>query len=199
MRINVYAEGFQLTSQLRDYVDLRLLSALGRFSDRIESGVVRLRALNGRTVSETTHCDVLVRLYPSGELRARANEPRLEDAIDRAAKEIGLSVENAVSLPQPLAVPSRNMDKPVGHGALEVVLDDNRISLHEREMLETPESYLGPVAIREYWRPPGVEDDKGPGEKNRLPREIPHFKEMKAISSCKTGRPDFTDNWRLSG
>ena len=68
MRINIYAEGFQLTSQLRAFVDLRLLSTLGPFRDRIESAVVHLRARNARSVLDTTSSDVVVRLYPSGEV-----------------------------------------------------------------------------------------------------------------------------------
>jgi hypothetical protein len=143
-------------------VDRRLLSALGRFTDRVESAVVRLRATNRRTESERASCDVVVTLHPSGELRARTEEPRLEDAIDRSAKEIGLSVKNAVSLAQPPSVPSRITETPY---ALEVVQDGNRISLHQRQMLERPENYLRSVAVREYWRPPGVEDDEGPEEK----------------------------------
>jgi len=169
VRINIYAEGFQLTPELRAYVDLRLLSALGRFSDRIESAVVRLRARNRRTESERASCDVVVTLHPSGEFRSRAEEPRLEDAIDRSVNEIGLSVESAVSLAQPLSVPSRITEKPIGHDTLEVVLDGNRISLDQRQMLERPKNYLRPVAVREYWRPPGVEDNEGPEERSASP------------------------------
>ena len=62
MQINIYAEGFQLTSQLRAFVDLRLLSALGPFRDRIESAFVHLRARNARSVPDTTRSDVVVRL-----------------------------------------------------------------------------------------------------------------------------------------
>jgi ribosome-associated translation inhibitor RaiA len=165
MRINIYAEGFQLTSQLRAFVDLRLLSTLGPFRDRIESTVVHLRARNARSVPDTTSSDVVVRLYPSGEVRARAQQPRMEDAIDQAAKEIGVRVENAVSEAQPASVPSRVVEKAIGHGALEVVLDGNRISQLQREMLERPKNYLRPVVVREYWRPPGAENDERPEER----------------------------------
>ena len=63
----------------------------------------------------------------------------MEDAIDQAAKEIGVSVEDAVSQPQPVSVPSCVVEKAIGHGALEVVLKGNRISELQREMLERPE------------------------------------------------------------
>lgn len=166
MRINIYTEGLQLTSELRAYVDSRLLTALGRFCDQIESGVVRLRVTHGRTVSDTTSADVVVSLYPSGEVRARAQAARLDKAIDRVAKDIGLSVENALSpsQSQPPSVPYRVTEKAIGPSALEVVLDGNRISQHQREMLERPENYLRPVVVREYWRPPGAENDGRPQE-----------------------------------
>jgi hypothetical protein len=125
---------------------------------------VRLRAMNARTVGDTTGCDVEVRLYPSGEVRARAQEPRLEEAIDQAAKDIGLSVEDAVSQPQRVSVPSRIMEEPIAHGAFEVVLKGTRISQNQREMLERPENYLRPVVVREYWRPPAAENDERPQE-----------------------------------
>ena len=47
-------------------------------------------------------------------------------------------------------------------GALEIVLDGNRISHETREMLERPENELRPVRIREYRRPAEVEDGAWP-------------------------------------
>ena len=41
----------------------------------------------------------------------------------------------------------------VGSDVLEIVLKDNWISQHQREMLERPENYLRPIRVREYWRP----------------------------------------------
>ena len=55
----------------------------------------------------------------------------MEDAIDQAAKEIGVRVENAVSEAQPASVPSRVVEKAIGHGALEVVLDGTDFTASE--------------------------------------------------------------------
>ena len=164
MRINIYAEGFQLTSQLRAFVEGRLLSALGLFRDRIQSAHVHVRATNDRTVRDITSCDVAVNLYPSGEVRARAQKPRMEESINQAVNEIRAMIENAVSQPQPASAPSHVVKEAIRRGAFEVVLDSNRISQHQREMLERPENYLRPVMVREYWRPPGVEHGERPEE-----------------------------------
>ena len=48
MRIKIYAEGFQLSSQLRALAEVRLLSALGPFREHIESAVVYLGAGSDR-------------------------------------------------------------------------------------------------------------------------------------------------------
>lgn len=47
----------------------------------------------------------------------------------------------------------------VGSDVLEIVLKDNWISQHQREMLERPENYLRPIRVREYWRPPIEENE----------------------------------------
>jgi hypothetical protein len=48
--------------------------------------------------------------------------------------------------------------------AREILLDDNRISRHQRELMERPENYLRPIRVREYWRPPGIDDNELPEE-----------------------------------
>ena len=160
MRIKIYAEGFQLSSQLRALAEVRLLSALGPFRKHIELAVVHLGAGSDRTQSDTTSCDVVVTLLPSGEVRARAREGRMEGAIDRATERIGGAVEHAVSQTQAPSAASPVVRHAIGHGAIELVLDGNRISQHDREMLERPENYLRPVIAREYWRPPGAEHEE---------------------------------------
>jgi ribosome-associated translation inhibitor RaiA len=162
MRIDVHSEGFQLTPQLRGVVVSRLLSALGPFGAHIESVLARLRASTGRAQPDTTICDVAVSLYPSGKVRARAEDASMPFAIDQAAEDIGAAVDREVSRLK--TVPSASRGIGVGSETLEIVLDDNRISQHLREWMERPENYLRPIRVREYWRPPGVEDNEGPEE-----------------------------------
>jgi hypothetical protein len=61
-------------------------------------------------------------------------------------------------------VPGSPSPVDAGSSTLEIVLKDNQISLHQRKMLERPENYLRPIRVREYWRPPGVEDNQVPEE-----------------------------------
>ena len=162
MRINVRSEGFQLTPQLRGVVVSRLLSALGPFSAYIELVVVGLRANIGHTQPDTPVCEVAVRLRPSGDVRARAQDSEMRVAIDRAAEHVRSAVEREVSRLQ--AVPRAPHAAEAEPDALTLVLDGNQISQQQREWLERPENYLRPIRIREYWRPPGVEDDEVPQE-----------------------------------
>jgi ribosome-associated translation inhibitor RaiA len=162
MRINVHSEGFQLTPQLRGVVVSRMLSALGSFGDYIEMVVVRLQARPGHTQSDTTICDVAVSLHPSGDVRARAEDAKMPVAIDRAAEDIRGAVEREVSRLKAVSGAPRVMR--AGAEALEMVLDDNRISQHQRELMERPENYLRPIRVHEYWRPPGVDDNEVPEE-----------------------------------
>ena len=167
MRINVYSEGFQLTPQLRGVVVSRMLSALGPFGAYIEMVVVRLQAKTGHAQPDTTAFDVTVSLHPSGDVRARAGDAQMAVAIDRAADDIRSAVEHEVS--RLLTVPGAPSPagEDAGSGTLELVLKDNQISLHQRKMLERPENYLRPIRVREYWRPPGVEDHEVPEELER--------------------------------
>jgi ribosome-associated translation inhibitor RaiA len=162
MRINVHSEGFRLTPQLRGVVVSRLLSALGPFGAHIQGVAVRLRAGTGHAQSDTTLCEVAVGLHPSGEVRARAEDAQMAVAIDRTAEDIRSAVEREVSRLQ--MVPGSPSPVDAGSSTLEIVLKDNQISLHQRKMLERPENYLRPIRVREYWRPPGVEDNQVPEE-----------------------------------
>ena len=164
MRINIHADGFELTSRLRAFVEARLLAALGQFRSQIEFVRVHLRTRVGRHEPATTACEVATSLRPAGEVRVRADNPRMQVSIDRAAHAIRAAVEREVaarsSLPGPPSVTGARRDS-TAHRAVEIVLDGNRISQYQREMLDRPENYWRPVRIREYLRTPGAEEDAG--------------------------------------
>jgi ribosome-associated translation inhibitor RaiA len=166
MRINIHPQGFDLTPQLRAFVEARLLGALDQFRDRIEIVRVHLRTRIGRNEPDATGCEVVARFRPAGEVRVRTEYPEMQVSIARAAQAIRAAVEREVS--QPSLVPrSPVTGDTITDDAVEIVLDGNRISQHQREMLERPENYLRRVRIREYWRPPSVEEDT-------LPEELEH-------------------------
>jgi ribosome-associated translation inhibitor RaiA len=164
MRINVHSEGFRLTPQLRGVVVSRLLSALGPFSAHIRGLVVRLQARTGHTQPDTTFCHVAVSFHPSGEVRVRAEDQQMAVAIDRAADDIREAVEREVSRLETVPGSPSLARENAGSSTLELELQDNQISLHQRKMLERPENYLRPIRVREYWRPPGVDDNEAPEE-----------------------------------
>ena len=162
MRINVRSERFQLTPQQRGVRVSQPLSALRPFGTHIELVVVGLRASTGHTQRDTMVCDVGVSLRPSGDVRARAEDAEMRVAIDRSAEHVRGAVEREVSRLQ--AAPRAPHAAEAELDALELVLDGNQISQQQREWLERPENYLRPIRIREYWRPPGVDDDEAPQE-----------------------------------
>jgi ribosome-associated translation inhibitor RaiA len=170
MRININADGFDLTPRMRSLVAARLLAALGQFRRQIEFVRVDLRTRAGHHEPDTAICEVTASLRPAGEVRAETGNPQMQVSIERTAQAIRAAVEREVaqrsSLPGSTPV-TRVAGDPTAQGAIEIVLDGNRISQHQREMLERPENYLRPVRIREYWRPPGAEEDA-------LPEELAH-------------------------
>jgi ribosome-associated translation inhibitor RaiA len=165
--MNIHADGFDLSPRLRALVEARLFAALGRLRDQIESVRVHLRTRIGRNEPDTISCEVAARLRPAGEVRVRTDNPQMQVSIDRAAQAIRAAFEReVVQRPSPAESPSVTgvTADPAPDGALEIVLDRNRISQHQRGMLERPENYTRPLRVREYRRPPGVEDDASPEE-----------------------------------
>jgi ribosome-associated translation inhibitor RaiA len=172
MQITVHATGFDLTPHTRSFMESRLVSALGSFTVRIASVAVRLEASRSRTQPDTAACGIVVSLHPSGVVRSRAEDSRMHAAIDRATAGIGIEVEREVlrtrrAAASPAVVGDRQHDR-----ALELVLDEGRLSQRQREMLERPENDLRPVRVRERWKPPGAEDEDVPAVR----RSVPHWR-----------------------
>jgi ribosome-associated translation inhibitor RaiA len=165
MRIDIHADGFDLSPRMRALVEGRLLGALRQFRGQIEFVRVHLRTRLGQE-RDTTSCEVSARLRSASEVRVLIDDPEMQASVDRAAEAIRAAVEREFLLRPSLAEsPSvTRVAGPSGYGALEIVLDGNSISQQQREMLERPEHYLRPVRVREYWRPPGTDEDTVPGE-----------------------------------
>lgn len=130
MRIDIHVDGFELTSQLRVGVQSRLLKALRPFAGRIQFVDVHLQARVDRDQPSSYSCEIVVNLRPSGEVRVRTEDAEIEVSIDRAADKARVAVEHDVAQPPP------EWPLATGEGAggaIEIVLDDNRISQHQRE------------------------------------------------------------------
>ena len=161
MRIDTRVDGFELTSQLRVAVQSRLLKALRPFAGRIQFIGVHLQARIGRDQPGSYSCEIVVNLRPSGEVRVRTEDAEMEVSIDRAADKARVAVDHYVALTPP------KWPLATGEGAggaIEIVLDGNRISQHQRELLERPENHLRPIRVRQYWRPPQIDDETSPEE-----------------------------------
>ena len=113
-------------------------------------------------------CDVAARLRPTGEVRARAEDMRMDRQITRAASDIGGGVDREGF--RPPAAPRASRAADAGPDALELVLHDNQITQQLREWLERPENYLRPIRIREYR--PGAEYSARHAEISPLVAEI---------------------------
>ena len=164
------ADGFDLTAQIRGFVETQVLAALGRFDASIALVEVHLGAVRGRATPDKTVCSVIVTLHPHGDVRSIASHEWMNVAITRAACDAGSQVDQELRRRRHAASPAvgnRRHERP-----LELVLDGNRISQWQREMLERPENYLRPVVIRERWSR-GDEDEHAAPHRTNVRRDGP--------------------------
>jgi ribosomal subunit interface protein len=161
MLITFRTKGFEVEPLTRRYVESRLLSAIGQFRSRIESVRVSLDASRDRRASNGAVSEIAVHLRPSGSIRSRAEHSEMRVAVDRAIGQVRSELEREIAR-IPRTVPTaKEIERSHDH-TLDIMLDDNRISHHQRELLERPENYLRPVRVRERWRSHrDVEDDIG--------------------------------------
>ena len=164
MQINVSSEGFALTPHLRGVVVSRVSAAIGRFGAHVESVRVRLQVGTDRT-SAVTSCDVSVSLRPTGDVHARADDVTLDPAIARAVAHIRSAVKREVS--RITARPDGRQAFGVeagAHGMRPTTVDRSQ---QQRRWFERSEDNRRSPRVREYWRPPGFEDDQPPDELER--------------------------------
>ena len=85
MRIDVRDPGPKATEALRSYVELRLLSALGYLSRRVEGVTVCIAGVTAPGGDIDRRCRMLAQIAPSGEVRVEETDRDLYAAIDRTA------------------------------------------------------------------------------------------------------------------
>ena len=107
IRVNVQADGFDLTAQIRGFVETQVLAALGRFDASIALVEVHLGAVRGRATLDKTVCSVIVTLHPHGDVRSIASHAWMNVAITRAACDAGSQVDQELRRRRHTAAPGR--------------------------------------------------------------------------------------------
>jgi ribosomal subunit interface protein len=92
MQIKIHAQGFTLTSSLREHVTRRLTFALSRFDDRITRISVRLADVNGPRGGRDKHCRLRIRLPRWPELIVEDIDTDMYAAVSRSAARAGRHV-----------------------------------------------------------------------------------------------------------
>lgn len=85
MKITTTTRDFELTDDLREYVEYRLAFALSPFQDRVRSVVVVLSDTNGPKGGIDKRCLVKTRLRGLSELIIAETESDFRIAVNRAA------------------------------------------------------------------------------------------------------------------
>jgi len=92
MRINIRAQGFELTDSLRERTEQRLRFALGWADDRLRQISVRLSDENGPRGGKDKCCRIQITFPGAPSVVIEDTETDLYVAIDRASARIGRSV-----------------------------------------------------------------------------------------------------------
>jgi ribosome-associated translation inhibitor RaiA len=97
MQIEVRALNVRIDDSHRDFIERRLLFALGRFGGRIRRVLVRLEDVNGPRGGLDKRCHIDARLAGRGTLVVEVRDVELEPAISRAAERIGRRVRDELA------------------------------------------------------------------------------------------------------
>lgn len=89
MRLELRAEGLPLTEALREFVERKLRSALGRFGHRLRGVRVRLTDVNGPRGGADIHCVIHARLSPGGTLTIEEKRSDAFAAVAHASARAG--------------------------------------------------------------------------------------------------------------
>jgi ribosome-associated translation inhibitor RaiA len=98
----------ELSPSLREHIEARLGSLLGRFGTRVASVTVCLAELRDST---DVWCLIFVRLEPSGKVMTEATEADVEAAVNHAADQIASRVSGVLD-----CAPATKRWRSVRHG-----------------------------------------------------------------------------------
>lgn len=93
MQIEVVLLDPEINSAVREYVENRLSSALGRLAHRIREVEVRVGDENGPRGGDDKFCVVDVHLHPSGYLRVKRKSDEIYGAVDSVAESVQKTVK----------------------------------------------------------------------------------------------------------
>jgi len=96
MRLEILGVHVELDEDLRDYIERRLRTALGRFAARIDRATVRLTDVNGPRGGVDKRCRIAVALIPRGLVIVEGQGDGPFALISRAAKRARRSVRRAI-------------------------------------------------------------------------------------------------------
>lgn len=100
MDIAIHAQGFEVGTQARAYVEYRMFSAVGRLGRKCVRLRVRLAAADAHE-GIRYRCAVALDLMPAARVRARATADRLYAAIDQSAQRLSQGVERRIQSGHP--------------------------------------------------------------------------------------------------
>jgi len=97
MKIEIRSLNERIDQSQKDYVERRMLFALGRFSSRIRRVMVRLEDMNGPRGGLDKRCHIEVRVPGRGVLVVDVRDVELEPAVSRAADRIARRVRDGLT------------------------------------------------------------------------------------------------------
>lgn len=92
MRVDVHAQGFELTNALAQHTERRLRFALKHATGRVQNVTVRLADINGPRGGTDKRCSVHIVLNGLPDIMSEDTEADMYLAINRAVDRVGRTV-----------------------------------------------------------------------------------------------------------
>ena len=96
MQLEMRGVNYDLDDELKDHIERRLRSALGRFASRIHRVMVRVTDVNGPRGGIDKRCRIAVALVPRGVALVEGSDHDPFALVARAAKRVGQSVRRTL-------------------------------------------------------------------------------------------------------
>ena len=96
MQLEMRGVNYDLDDELKDHIERRLRSALGRFAARIRRLTLRLTDVNGPRGGLDKRCRIAVALVPRGVALVEGSDHDPFALVARAAKRVGQSVRRTL-------------------------------------------------------------------------------------------------------
>jgi len=97
MNVQMHAQGFTLSDEVREHITRRLAYALNHGRDQVSRVVVRLADANGPRGGIDKECTIEVRLRGASAIVIEDTQAELIVAIDRAAERAGRTLDRQLN------------------------------------------------------------------------------------------------------